>query len=60
MKAFESDSGLTQAQAVAQCAALGGDLAQPFNDLETLTLSTVLANFTTNMTTTSFWIGMHA
>ena len=57
MKAFEAPAGLTEAEAVAQCAAVGGDLAQPFNDLESRNLATVLANFTTNMTSTSYWIG---
>ena len=36
---------------------MGGDLAQPFNDLDSLTLTTILSNFTGNITSTSFWIG---
>ena len=54
MKAFNSTANY--ASALASCLALGGDLAQPMNDLESQTLSTILANFT-NSTTGSFWIG---
>ena len=57
MKAFEAATGLNEAEAEAQCAAVGGDLAQPFNDLESRNLATILANFTANMTSTYFWIG---
>ena len=57
MKAFEAATGLNEAEAEAQCAAVGGDLAQPFNDLESRNLATILANFTGNMTSTYFWIG---
>jgi hypothetical protein len=54
MKAFNST--LNYAYALANCLALGGDLAQPMNDLESETLSIVLSNFT-NSTLGSYWIG---
>ncbi len=57
MKAFESSTGLTYAQAVTSCQSMGSDIAQPNNEIDSQTLSDVLANFTTNMTTTKFWIG---
>jgi hypothetical protein len=50
-------AGVNYAGAVAACKSLASDLAQPFNELESLTVSVVLSNFTTNMTSTSFWIG---
>ena len=54
MKAFNSTSNY--ATALANCLLLGGDLAQPMNDLESQTLSIILANFT-NSTSGSYWIG---
>jgi hypothetical protein len=54
MKAFNST--VNYASALANCLALGGDLAQPLNDLESQTLSIILANFT-NSTSGSYWIG---
>jgi hypothetical protein len=55
MKAFIS--AINYASALANCLAMGGDLAQPMNDLESQTLSIVLANFT-NSTFGSYWIGI--
>ena len=54
MKAF--NSSVNYASALANCLVLGGDLAQPMNDLESQTLSTVLTNFTTS-TLGNYWIG---
>jgi hypothetical protein len=48
-------SGLTYAKAVTACQDIGGDIAQPMNELDTSTLSVVLANFTANMTRDRFY-----
>lgn len=56
MKAFNST--VNYASALANCLALGGDLAQPMNDLESQTLSIILANFT-NSTNGNYWIGKY-
>jgi len=55
MKVFNST--VNYAAAVENCRALGGDLAQPMNDLESQTLSIILANFT-NSTQGTYWIGI--
>ncbi len=57
MKAFESSSEVSYAQAAASCQSMGSDIAQPNNEIDSQTLADVLTNFTTNMTTTKFWIG---
>jgi len=54
MKAFNST--LNYASALANCLALGSDLAQPMNNLESQTLAIVLSNYT-NSTLGSYWIG---
>ena len=56
MKAFVNDVGLNYNQSVSKCQMMGADIAQPFNDLETKSLSLILANYTTS-NLTSFWIG---
>ncbi len=56
MKAFNST--INYASALENCLALGGDLAQPTNDLESQTLSIILTNIT-NSTIGSYWIGKY-
>jgi hypothetical protein len=48
--------GLSYSQAAANCKAGGGDLAQPTNDLESDTLTSVLSSSATDPND-SFWIG---
>ncbi len=56
MKAFVNDVGLNYNQSVSKCQMMGADIAQPFNELETKSLSLILANYTKS-NLTSFWIG---
>ena len=57
MKSFESSVGVTYKQAIAKCLDMGADIAQPMNEVDSLTLSTVLSNFSTTLSSTSYWIG---
>jgi len=57
MKSFESSVGLTYVQAIAKCQDMGADIAQPMNEVDLLTLSGVLSNFSTTLSSTSYWIG---
>ncbi len=56
MKAFESLTVLNYSKAADNCQALGGQLAQPTNELESNTLTELLTN-RTNLTSNTFWIG---
>jgi hypothetical protein len=56
MKAFVNDVGLNYNQSVSKCRMMGADIAQPSNELETKSLSLILANYTKS-NLTSFWIG---
>lgn len=57
MKAFETSSQISYSDAVANCKNMGFDIAQPYNDVESQTLSGVLSNFTTGFLSHGFWIG---
>ena len=56
LKAFEAPTSLNYSKASDNCQQLGGQLAQPTNDLESEALSQQLKNLT-NITSTKFWIG---
>jgi hypothetical protein len=45
-------------QAVASCQSMGGELAQPSNEVDSLTLLSAIANFSLD-TTATYWIGDH-
>jgi hypothetical protein len=55
MKSFESNVTVSYEQALQKCLDMGADLAQPMNEIESTTLSLLLANFTT-FNSTSYWI----
>ena len=57
LQAFQSTSNLNYSKAADNCQALGGQLAQPDSIQETAALSALLSNLT-NITETSFWIGI--
>ena len=57
MKAFESATNLNYSKAADNCQSLGGELAQPTNELESSTIADLLKNLPSNITSTLFWIG---
>ena len=50
-------SGVNYAKAVSSCLDMGAEIAQPTNEIDSFTLSTLLTNLTAGMLARSFWIG---
>ena len=57
MKSFESDLGLNYDQSKQKCINMGASLAQPYNKMELMTLTTALTPKYNTLNSTSFWIG---
>lgn len=56
MKAFDAPTGLTYAQADANCQDYGGEMAAPFNPVDAANIYLAITN-DTSLTSKNFWIG---